>query len=582
MNHKTFIITTGLFFLFSAQVVCGQQSEQQQKDSLRRVISTTEGADKLQAYKHLTSLYSREVRNEGIIDTLFAIYDEMDAEAMRQGNIVEQAVVRTNRLNALFNNRQFDEVIRQAPAILRFLEDKKTWKFYYQSHETLSSAYRSIGDYDGALRETQTMYDRAKELQDVGGKGVALYAMSRIYLGQRRFDDQEQCLRECISLLRDSISYSNYLSSAYSSLTESLIAQRRYDEALQVADSTVEVNHRYEAAAKSPMPNAWLNLWQAYTFIYLQTNDFDNAEIYINKIDSISNGSVQLYEERAIVYSGRGEYENAIEQIDKSIEFARNKRQPKGTKLFILMKMGEIDEAQDLFVDIITDLDSLHNATFTTRLDEIRTQYEVETHITEKQRNRTYFLFALGGCILLAILLTGAFMHNRIVTTKNRKLYMRIKEQDRIADELDELTRHNEEQAQTATTQPPDTAILEPLSTDRHRDLVARLKEYLLRDKNFTRDDITRDDIIEILGTNRNILSEAVKVVTGNTLMEYIRVLQLEDSRRLLDNHHELTVEAIASDCGFKSSATFYRLFRKHYGISPSEYRKMANSTYNV
>ena len=110
-------------------------------------------------------------------------------------------------------------------------------------------------------------------------------------------------------------------------------------------------------------------------------------------------------------------------------------------------------------------------------------------------------------------------------------------------------------------------------STYRNRDLVKRLKEYLLCDNNLTKTDITREELTDILGTNRNTLSKAVRIVTGNTLMQYIRELQLEEARRLLDNHPELTVETIAFECGFKSPATFYRHFRKHYGISPTEYR---------
>lgn len=58
--------------------------------------------------------------------------------------------------------------------------------------------------------------------------------------------------------------------------------------------------------------------------------------------------------------------------------------------------------------------------------------------------------------------------------------------------------------------------------------------------------------------------------------MEYIRTMKIEEARRLLGNHPELTIESVAYSCGFNIPSTFYRLFKKEYGISPSAYRKMA------
>lgn len=46
----------------------------------------------------------------------------------------------------------------------------------------------------------------------------------------------------------------------------------------------------------------------------------------------------------------------------------------------------------------------------------------------------------------------------------------------------------------------------------------------------------------------------------------------------MLDSHPELTIEAVAFSCGFSIPSTFYRLFRRQWGISPAEYRKMAES----
>lgn len=115
-------------------------------------------------------------------------------------------------------------------------------------------------------------------------------------------------------------------------------------------------------------------------------------------------------------------------------------------------------------------------------------------------------------------------------------------------------------------------------SERQRRELVVRLHEYLLRDRNFVHAEINRDELISALGTNKNLLSEAVKAVAGKTPMEYIRTMQLEEARRLLDRHPELTVESIAFDCGFNAPNTFYRQFRKYYGISPAQYRKLADT----
>jgi hypothetical protein len=60
--------------------VAAQQTLQQQKDSLRRAITLAEGTEKLKIYPRLSNLYMPDVRQEHVIDTIFAIYDELDAK----------------------------------------------------------------------------------------------------------------------------------------------------------------------------------------------------------------------------------------------------------------------------------------------------------------------------------------------------------------------------------------------------------------------------------------------------------------------------------------------------------------------
>lgn len=566
--------STAAVLLLLIAAVSAQSAKQQKKDSLQQVIARTDGNERKGARQELARLYLGEVRKEGALDTLLAIYDALEADARKESDSAGEGLAMANRLGAYYSKSLFDEVIDRAPAVLSFLGEKGLWKDYYQTAMLLSDACRRKGDHDRALREAEKFYAHAKERGDNPGMGMAQLALARTYAAQRRFADAETCLRECIGLLEGEKSYLNYMATACNNLATNLIGQRRYDEALEVARSTEQVNRRYEQASHTPQPSAWFNLWLTYTDLYRQMSRFDDALRYVDRIDSITRGSVRMYKERGHIFYGKGRYREALEMLDRAGEESPQNLEVKGLKLMTLAQLREADRAVALFSEVIGDLEKRYNESFESRLDEVRTQYEVDKYVAEKERNRNYFLLALGGCVLLALLLGVAFYYNRIVTRKNIGLYKQIREQDRLEEELAQLRNLAERAGAEDGLQ-----TAHPLPGDRQqRELVGRLHDYLLRDRNFVQAELNRDEVTSALGTNRNTLTEAVRAVTGKSPMEYIRSIRIEQARHLLDRHPELTVEAVAYDCGFNAPNTFYRLFRKHYGISPAEYRKIASS----
>lgn len=465
------------------------------------------------------------------------------------------------QLDSLFHERDFNGVIAQAPDALDLMRKNQQWVPYYQTGGTLSNAHRLLGNYDQALAEADKIYQFAKTQGHSEGMGVALYYMGRAYGGLRRFDEQEEAMRESIELLKDSKDYINLLPTIYSRLIASLIGQKQYEQAFQMAARNEEVNRRYEKITGKPQPGAWGNLWIAYIDLYRQLRQPDQALHYIRKTDSLSRGKMKFHKELGHVYYMKGQYAQALEELNKAIAHDPRSRESEALKLVTLIRLCQAQEADELFHTIIAKQDSVSNLAFNKQIDDLRTQYEVDRHVAEKQRNRNYFLLALAGCTMLLLLLALAVYHNRVITRKNRGLYQRIKEQDRLQEELAKAKVPQEQ----------------PLpGTPQQRDLVQRLNQYMLADGNLSNTDINRGDLTAALGTSRNILAEAVKTITGKTLMEYIRFVQLEEARRMLDDHPELTIEAIAMDCGFNARNTFYRLFQKYYSISPAEYRKAA------
>lgn len=570
MKYKSYLIAIlwGIQFCFTLPV-SAQNTIQQQKDSLCRAIEQSDGTDKLRSYNRLYYLYMSEIADDRKMDTLLTLFGQTEAEAIRQGNVKMQGMVYGNTIISHINRNEYDKIIQKAPGYLDFYILHEQWKLYYQIHMQLITAYNLKGDYKKAAEEAKLMFDRAKARKDKAGMATALYATAITYNVQDRWKEEEDCFRECIRLLWEVSGYDNILTQAYAFLCSSLRAQGQYDKLLQLVPEYEKAIARFEKAAGRTQPEAWGNLYVALMNTYIDTKDYDKAGEYLAKLEGIVNNNISRYElarAKALILQSRGDYRKALAAIDSAAvevqesEFDLNA--VRKIKMEILTRMGRFDEAFTLFDTIIAANDTIKDVEINARFDELRTQYEVEKHIAEKERNLHYFLFTLGICLVLALLLTAAFYYNRIIALKNHKLYERIKEQDRLANAVE-------------TAKATDT--LSPSSEQ--KSLVMRLQEYLLSGENLSNADMNRDDIISALGTNRNTLTEAVKAVTGKSPMEYTRFLKIEEARRMLDSHPEFTIEAVAFSCGFNIPSTFYRLFRKQYGISPAEYRKMANSS---
>ena len=570
---KTVIL---LFVLLLPCFAVAQDNKQAQKDSLRALIAhTTDGKEKMDAYGKLTNIYYFEATgNKQKRDTLMALYDEMEAEAEKLGNDKARGVMRINRLNILVTTQQYDEVIKLAPDYLRFMDTKQMWNSYYYIYYSLVNAYRNKGSKDEATAAVNEMYQHAKEKDNNIGMGIALFTMSRIYNDQDRLLDQEKCLREAIVVMKDSAL--NKLVDVYLHLGSCLVEQERYEEAVQIAGEMEKTIKRYEEESGAVMPNAWLNQYMIYIFAYVELKQYDKAGIYCDKVEHMSNGTIIPYAARAAILASHGQYAEALKMADKAIETAYPKYKLKAmtTKMNILLKTEGNKSTEKLFEDIIDLQISEHNERMNAQLDGIRTQYEVDKHVAEKERQRNYFLFTLGGCALLSIVLGIWIYYSRTIVRKNRGLYRQIKEQDRLADELEAMTRQYEQMRQLT---PPPAEIEHTQSlpgSQQQRQLVSRLREYLLKDNYFTALDFDIQEIISKLATNRTSLFEAIKVVTGKSLLEFINSLRLDEAKRLLDNS-ELTIVTIAMECGFSTSRTFYRQFRERYRITPTEYRKM-------
>ncbi|AJY73914.1 helix-turn-helix domain-containing protein [Paenibacillus beijingensis] len=100
--------------------------------------------------------------------------------------------------------------------------------------------------------------------------------------------------------------------------------------------------------------------------------------------------------------------------------------------------------------------------------------------------------------------------------------------------------------------------------------LVRKSIQYM---KENVEEDISREDVAAHVRLNPTYLSRLFKKETGNNLIDYLIEIKMDRAKLLLDST-DMTVSAIAQQVGYCNFSHFTRMFKKHCGVNPQQYRK--------
>jgi AraC-like DNA-binding protein len=86
---------------------------------------------------------------------------------------------------------------------------------------------------------------------------------------------------------------------------------------------------------------------------------------------------------------------------------------------------------------------------------------------------------------------------------------------------------------------------------------------------------VTLPALSEKFGYSESYLSTMIRKSTGTTFQQFLMDLRLEHAALALKNT-DTEVASIITSVGYREKSHFYRIFKKKYGISPTEYRDLS------
>ena len=572
------IILLSVFLLFSVGTI-----QANTEDSLRNVISNTEGIEKLEAMNSLLIL--KQNSKDGIINAIM-----LEEEARKQNNelyLGKALAIKASLYASYSNSEKFFPAAEEAMA---FLLKKKDFYLYFLLYNTAVKVHLNDGNFETAFLKISSMLEDAKKYDYLLGEIYVYENMGDAYYVERNFQKSLDSYRNAYSLLSVYPEYT--LLRAWLGVKVAHNAYQAGEMSLTIlyCDSVRQLFEEYDrpkTGANVTLSTHFVKngLYANLALAYISVGREEEAAVAMNMAleyaeDDLSDDYRRVfYSHCSDYYYKKGEYETAIAYIEKNEELnvATTDIPDIDVMLMkskILTAMGDFEGANKVGWEYIELTDSLNRKKLSQRVSELQTIHQVEKleFQAEQERlkaaNQRQFIVGLTIIVfLLACVILIVIRNLNRIKRKNLVLYQRIQSHEELEQEF-----KRKEDALRANLLSEDKT-----SEDNEADnLYLRLKNLMKDEKNYIEINVTRKSIATKLGTNERYLYETITKHLGLSFAEYINLLRLDYAREMMNkNFNDMAIEDIAMMSGFGTRQTFHRLFRDRYGLSPSEYSSM-------
>lgn len=118
---------------------------------------------------------------------------------------------------------------------------------------------------------------------------------------------------------------------------------------------------------------------------------------------------------------------------------------------------------------------------------------------------------------------------------------------------------------------------------DVYQDIYERVLAYFEVEKPFLDNDLTINDLVKVLYSNKLYISRAISQFTGRNFCQFVNFYRVKYSMELFRDNNDLKIHELAVGSGFNSDVSYNMAFRLFMGETPGEWcRKERNRRFKI
>lgn len=552
----------------------------EQKAAMQSLWQQCERARSLSNYDSLLTLathyYTYARASESRRDEAYALFYQALGQLFTGAS--SEAIATLQRSQAVADEADNDSVralVANAQGIYHAMAENNS--FLAQQFFFRSLRYAEKAGYE---KLKGRIYGNMLVLTQAANDSTALDNARRIYQEGKQHDDYEQVFMGA------------YFLAMYHNLRgENAKAEAYLKESLQLHEK-----YRYDDVAA---------VYVLYSKVKLEQGDHASALSLAEKSVMLARQYNQAgllpdaYYQQAVVLHSMGDYRRSKEMAQVALRYCEEgvsrSRRVECLRLIAdnCRQLGQKDEALAFMQQANSAMDTLSRINMDRLMNERAIMLDVEQKEQEaelrKQQIRSHqtLIVVLAVSLLVLLSLLAVIVANyRRRNVLYKKIVLQnarsVNRQRKMQETIDQL--RSQQPAPATASQSVATAEGEQESTSntlldddrRMQEMYDRACQLMEREQLYRDSQLNRERLAELLGTNRTYLSRIIKERGGMNYLQFVNSYRIAEALRILSDRDQTDypLKQLWSDLGFNSVGTFYKLFQKEVGITPSVYRK--------